>query len=981
MNKKNALGLLFAAFIVLFAQAGSGMSWYSDWGYRQNITLVNNDPSRVMREGYVANITINASQLISEGKLAANLSDLRIIFRDTYSLNWINLTPIFPGQNLTIYFRTQSNISASTTDRNYSIYYGKSNPGNTLNNGSAIWDFFDSFWDKEYTADPSWKISNGNWNASTGYLVGSGSAIADISSMWPANTSFNWDTGNETFIGEWDAMYDGDGDSYFGFLANGVDIGGDPTADCYNFEMNGATGMKLYRWDNGGLGFSVLVNGGIPNVGQWYRIRVTRVENGTWELFVNGTSKGTAVDTTYSNMSILANLHTAIAPGQGLDNITLSSVFMPRYPKTTIGGEEIGVGLNVYVYYNDTGLPAVDWYINFTNSTNTMAFFNRTTPAFFYYSTITLGNTNLTITDGSATLYYYNFNTSININETMGTINLSASLRKKTDNTLTFSVIPQGSATYGTPIIATCSSLVGSPTMRRNGEIITSPDVFVGASGTYNYTCESVETNDYAPVFDDILVSIVGTSSACTSNTTFAFRFSTPVSGTLITLDFTSLIASNFTKPDMRDIYSTAPIFRNTTHVAGQNWLTFNITGLSTLNVSFGNYVAYVTQTVNATLPPSNLTNASTTSTINPYYIFIVFDEISGVVQLPPLINESEMTISCMNGSTTFNFNDTKFLVPTFSIGSDVLVNVFYTGLYTSYSRNYLIDDTVEYIPIYLVDATTYTLYQVVFNMLSFKFYDSKIHILKDGQSGEITITEGKFDFGHDFNTYLIKDNKYKIRIVDPVEGTRDIGFFVPIAAGTQDISIAEITLEPKVTLISNAIQISGAVNSSTNILRLYYSDSTEGTQSLTFKVYENANQTPFWENTYYDTNSITITIPGINASSRFSVVWSIEHDTFGNSPVEGVFALGAFGALAYLGPGIAPWVYQAIAFTITTLGALVITPRIRLGGTIFMGAMLGLWFYINWFSSSLFNQGMIALIIVLFGLSVVYEFKRRGME
>jgi hypothetical protein len=113
------------------------------------MTIINNNAISSIPAKFTMNFTINTMQLISEGKLRVDGNDLRVVWWNSSSsscleLNRLNTTN-FNTASTTIKFRTQTSILASSSDDNYSIYYGYGGGTNPPANGDNVYFFEDLF--------------------------------------------------------------------------------------------------------------------------------------------------------------------------------------------------------------------------------------------------------------------------------------------------------------------------------------------------------------------------------------------------------------------------------------------------------------------------------------------------------------------------------------------------------------------------------------------------------------------------------------------------------------------------------------------------------------------------------------------------------------------------------------------------------------------------------------------------------------------
>ncbi|NJL43747.1 MAG: DUF2341 domain-containing protein [Nitrosarchaeum sp.] len=136
--------------------------WNESWKYRKALTVSNGHLSSIVRDRYSVNLTLDTQSLVTQGKLSADCSDLRITWYNGSAelvLPWVNET----GCNSTatqVWFPVQRNISAGSADANYSIYYGFPGAEAQEQNRSQVYWVFEDF------EDGSHPFSSGTMTAS-----------------------------------------------------------------------------------------------------------------------------------------------------------------------------------------------------------------------------------------------------------------------------------------------------------------------------------------------------------------------------------------------------------------------------------------------------------------------------------------------------------------------------------------------------------------------------------------------------------------------------------------------------------------------------------------------------------------------------------------------------------------------------------------------------------------------------------------------
>lgn len=539
---------------------------------------------------------------------------------------------------------------------------------------------------------------------------------------------------------------------------------------------------------------------------------------------------------------------------------------------------------------------------------------------------------------------------------------------------LSLSASPGWNIYEDTQITVTCSALSEfSTVMYLDGSIVSSPYNATLPVGAYNFTCISNGTTNTTPNVAQHDLTVSEGVSGCTGATIYAFSKNFTKSENYTSFDFGTMVTSGFVKPDLSDVYSGTDNITLYVNYSGGYYVTANLTAVTeNYTMEWGNYYNNNTYNTSATY---NFTNLTGYSQANDYYVFTVVDEFSEAQSLPAGANKTTITVYCANGSSTATINHTHFIVATSQTATEGWFNVYYPA--DQYFRSYILGGSAQYKTVYLADATTYTILQIPIEMMDVNYWaNTYIKLYKLGGSGELIITEGIFDATHIFNAYLTKDERYYIRIQRSTQ-TIDIGFLYAVSSGTQQISVASVTLEPTIRILHNYITIGADINAS-GVLKVQYYDATNDTESIRFQIYEETNQSTLFDNTYNWTNNLTISINGLNTSKRYGIKYTLYHGEFGNSPITGVFGAGMLGtAVAF---GLASWVYNAISLIVITLSSFILgLPRVRMAGYILLGVLIGMFYYVGWLT--MISMEVMAIIVIFLGLGVVYEVKRGGLR
>lgn len=121
--------------------------WNSSYSYRKQMTIVNNMASP-LGLGYSVNFTVDTVSLVSAGKMRSDGNDLRTLYWNTTSADWLELDRDVIAMNSSstqVLFKTQAEIEAGSSDCNYYMYYGNPSAGSPPMNKSNVYEFWDNF--------------------------------------------------------------------------------------------------------------------------------------------------------------------------------------------------------------------------------------------------------------------------------------------------------------------------------------------------------------------------------------------------------------------------------------------------------------------------------------------------------------------------------------------------------------------------------------------------------------------------------------------------------------------------------------------------------------------------------------------------------------------------------------------------------------------------------------------------------------------
>ncbi|KXB07144.1 hypothetical protein AKJ54_00635, partial [candidate division MSBL1 archaeon SCGC-AAA382K21] len=582
---------------------------------------------------------------------------------------------------------------------------------------------------------------------------------------------------------------------------------------------------------------------------------------------------------------------------------------------------------------------------------------------------------NVTVSDGSNTLYYYENITTTTNNETNYQI-LNFTLIEKTDNPINLTAEPGWTGIYkGDSVTLDCTTPEGTPHLYRDGVEISIPDVSAYDEGVFDIRCEvPTETTNYKPtnVTETLTVNPI---LACTSNTTFIYNKTVTTSTNITTLNFTALVSNNVVRKDLGDVYVPTNVSSVGINTTDGYYFVVNNTGLSEFVVKFGNYFV---QNNYSTAPTANIQDVTGYNKENIRYQIDLNSEMSGEPMHPPNATVS-LTMHCSNGQNYIKLGGNKitYFFATYQHLSWIYTKVKYTAQ-DFYSRNWYPKETKDsyYHIFYLIDAYKRAMDKIDFIMDNPNYYDDMLQVYKTIGDKSLIITEGYFDISHLFSAYLGEDEKYYIRMLKDGKYI-ELGEVLITEPAEKHIS-PTYTPIGRVTLISDNIEGQAWFkNGSANIsdIRVTYEDKLEMSANVTINVKNLKNNSILYNNTYYNTSSLDLTISGGNTSVMYYITWVIEHPKLGNSPVTKHATLSSLNKT--IGFGVGSWFYPLFAFFLVFISATVVGPRNVLGGTIVIMTVLGFSFAIGWLEiGGVVSNTVIALFGIMGVLAIAKQFK-----
>jgi len=544
------------------------------------------------------------------------------------------------------------------------------------------------------------------------------------------------------------------------------------------------------------------------------------------------------------------------------------------------------MGINVSAFDGGDNSTLTSWTLDVSNDTNTFYNSSAYNPYEIEWSDLPSGNVNITVGDGSDTLYFFNETLAWSINSSDYT-SMNFYLTEKPSNSFSFISSPAWTVAENAAVTITCTATEGSAVLYKDGVVVSSPYEATMPFGMYNFTCTVAETDNYAPYTETKWLTVQSGGFGCTDTDTYAFNKNITVTGEWINIDFTDLVSSKKVKSDLSDVYITADFevttYKNTS--GSSSYIVANFSNNTEIEVYFGNYI--VNYTHNETATVANSTNMSGYSEINAYITASLIDEISGTYLLPPDANNS-MTIYCTGGASTFDVYDTQFIVATTEEADSLRFTVQYSAA-ELYYRDYVIDAPIENQPIYLVDANDYQVVRQIYKLrdLTGEFIPSYFIVDKYMEGDLVTITELLFDTENKAIAFLTNGHKYLI-FLDNGESVRGVG----------NIYVDSADLEKTITVggvdaynMTNANVTLNVTHTDTTIL-LYWYDASGQTNQVDLWVYNYTNRSHLLYYGAAASNDVLLSYVVPNSSATYWVEYEIHSDYYGNETVGGGMAM-----------------------------------------------------------------------------------------
>lgn len=425
--------------------------------------------------------------------------------------------------------------------------------------------------------------------------------------------------------------------------------------------------------------------------------------------------------------------------------------------------------------YSETSLPNLEFVV--TDAENSTFWVKAYVDSNLVYDNSSYINNTLVTIDISSYLNIGQHNVTVWANDTDAS---SPQISEQTvwfriegDSQLNLTASPSWQIVEGESIQITCSARSGlTVTLYKDGVIVPNPYTASLPYGSYNFTCEIDDKQNYEPDSVSNILKVVSGGYGCSSPDIYTYELNVTTSPPL-NLNFTELVNQGIVRKDLKDVWvntSSVTAYKNTT-----NGYYLVVTSATTpFTVRFGNYMGNNTYS-DASLETTTI-NVENYTLINSYYIYgTLLNEISGGKMLPPNATTT-ISLYCSSGYTSFQINDTEFLVPTKVQADQIRAIVEYSPTEVYY-RDYLVRSPIEYKNIYLVDATQNQVVQMLFRLQDYtgSFTNSILKVKRYLEGTLRTITELYFDVEDKAIVFLANGHKYQL-YVDNGQEERNIG-------------------------------------------------------------------------------------------------------------------------------------------------------------------------------------------------------------
>jgi parallel beta-helix repeat protein len=532
-------------------------------------------------------------------------------------------------------------------------------------------------------------------------------------------------------------------------------------------------------------------------------------------------------------------------------------------------------------------------------------------------------------------------------------------LQENYSSGLTLTVSPSTSVNLGTEVTVTCSASSGTLVLRNNQTIVANPYSSVLDEGVHTFNCTNFiggEAGDSQEVDVTVSTTLV---EGCRYNYTFAYKGELVVTANTTIIDMLSYRNQYIVRSDLRDVWVPSAIQWWTN---ASRYLIINVSGEigNNLTVYFGNYLNNNTQNVSYSGGLAVTDTFENVTQINNFNLITHMDEVN-LVEYNPTNASMVYDLYCTAGHMEFDLpngtNDTRFLFSTFSRWNESIVTVYYSSN-DFYKRHLMHDSTTEYRNMWLVDAQTYQIAEIVNDLddLTGDWQTARLTVKKWIGDQIRIIDQQQFDASGFLFFYGIVGDRYIYEIYNGEE-TRVLGnVVVDLADLTKVITIGSITFTGEEYLKNFTFAFN--YTNETGILTVRYYDPYNLTNNVNITVINiNGTQVYFADST---SNDVTFSYLVPNRTANYRVELRVDHDP---DVGELLFTFFITPIPTLVLEGISEMMQTLIALGAVFLVNLSVTPKNAAFGAM-LGAVMAFFFaVIGWLSVGF---GVISLILLL---------------
>lgn len=310
--------------------------------------------------------------------------------------------------------------------------------------------------------------------------------------------------------------------------------------------------------------------------------------------------------------------------------------------------------------------------------------------------------------------------------------------------------------------------------------------------------------------------------------------------------------------------------------------------GTYSINVTSSQYPPYVGITTIAALQ-----NVTYIANLSPIFQFYLRREADNSIFDINSTNSTKVTVICPNKNIVIIFRNSTYG----STQENKTIDCVYSYLKldvvypdTSYFRTLIPATTQQNVTWWLLDLNKDTGVQKILNLvdLTGSWSSGRLRLTANiGQTNE-RIIEQYFDVSTGVTLYLLKDSIYTVTIINSAGNEeRQIGTLTADTAGTVTIIYPNIPFYPENTQLEKNMSWSYTCpfsqciyprNTSDSILRFQYADSLNGTNTISWKIYNGSNTSVLLQQFTSSAHNLTFTYQPVFKNITYFATLSIQN-------------------------------------------------------------------------------------------------------